>query len=403
MPQFEYAGYNSQRKKVKGKIEARDKQVAYHLLKERGLFITSIKQFKQSILTKDIELFEKKVNKRDIAVFCRQFSTLLQASVGMVESLQVLAQQTVNKPLKKALLAVLEDVRTGTAFSKACQNHPKIFPEMFISMVRAGEASGTLDDVLDRLATFFEKENMIAGKIRSALIYPATVSMLSLTVGFFMMWKIVPNYVSMFQNMGLELPLVTRIVMKLSTFITSFWYLFLMIPIVLLLVIRTVKKTKAGRYRVDYLKLKIPIFGLLFLKSSLARFSRTFSTLFAAAVPIVQIIGIVSHVVGNEVVSRSLEQAKENVKNGQPLVNPFRNNAIFPPMLVQMIAVGEKTGKLDSMLEKVADFYEDEVERMAGNLRSLIEPLMLIVVSGVVGFIVLAVLLPIFSMYKGLQ
>ncbi|WP_134700012.1 type II secretion system F family protein [Ammoniphilus sp. YIM 78166] len=403
MPQFEYVGYNTERKKVKGKLEARDKKAAYQLLKDRGLYVTNINPFKQSFLTKDIAFLEPQIKKRDLAIFCRQFSTLLQASVGISESLQVLAQQTMNKSMKKALVAVLEDVRSGNSLSKACQSYPKVFPDMFISMVRAGEASGTLDDVLAKLASFFEKESIIYGKIRSALIYPVTVTFLSLGVGFFMMWKIVPNYVSMFQNMGLELPLITRIVMKMSEVITSFWYLFFLFPILLFVFIRIYSASKPGRYQMDYLKLKVPVFGTLFLKASLARFSRTFSTLFTAAVPIVQILSIVSHVVGNEVVSRSLEQAKENIKNGQPIVNPFRNSPIFPPMVVQMIAVGEKTGRLDTMLEKVADFYEDEVERMADNLRALIEPMMLIIVSGIVGLIVLAVLLPTLSMYKGFQ
>jgi len=403
MPQFKYIGYNIEKKRVKGTIEAHDKQGAFYLLKEKGFLITDIIPFKQSIWTQDIELFEPKVKRQDFVVFCRQFSTLLRASVGISESLQILIQQTSSKILKKVLQSILGEVRAGIPLSRACQDHPKVFPQIFISMVQAGEASGGLDEVLEKLADFFERENSIAEKIKSALVYPVSVAVLSILVTFFMMWKVVPQFTVTFQNMGIELPWITRLLIGISDFIMGQWYLFLLIPPLLMVSVRLYGRNKRGKRHLDLLKLRIPIFGTLLLKSAMARFSRTFCTLYNAAVPIIPTLTIVVDVVGNEAISQALDEAKENLRAGQPLSAPLRNTRLFPPMVVHMLSVGERTGSFDLVMGKVADYYEEETERIADQLKSLIEPLLLVGVSVVVGVIVLAILLPTFSLYGGMN
>lgn len=403
MPQFQYVGYSTPNKKVKGTIEARDRRSAFVSLKEKGLQIVSLSPYKQSVFTKDIEFLEPKVKTQDFVLFCRQFATLLEASVGIAEALQILIQQTNSKILKKALEKVLEDVRGGTSLSRACQDHPKVFSTLFINMVRAGESSGTLDEVLEKLATFFEKEYTTVSKIKSAMAYPVLVLFFAFVVTFFLMWKVVPQFISTFQSLGLELPWITRFVIHVSDFFVNSWYFVLLTPLLIFIGIRGIGKTEKGQHYLDYLRLKTPVFGALFLKSALARFCRTFCTLYSAAVPIVQILSILSNVVGSKVISRSLEHAKENLRSGQPLVTPFKSNKIFPPMLVHMIGVGEKTGSLDKLLEKIADFYEEEVDRMTDQMRALIEPIMIVIVAIIVGTIVLAILLPTFSMYSGIK
>ncbi|RKD23887.1 hypothetical protein BEP19_05525 [Ammoniphilus oxalaticus] len=402
MLEFTYSGYNAQQKRIQGKIEARDKREAFRNLKQQGMLITHLNERKQTILTKDIEILTPGVKQRDFVVFCRQFATLLRAGVGIAEALQILVQQTDSKVLKKALEIVLEDVRSGSSLSVACQQQRKVFPVIFVSMARAGETSGSLDDMLDKLAGYFEKEHNVKGKIKSALFYPIAVGILSVLVSFFLMWKVVPQFVSVFQNVGLELPWITRFVLGVSEWVGLYWFLLLGLPVLIWAVLFLYGKNEKGRYQIDWVKLKLPIVGSLLIKSSLARFSRTFSTLYQAAVPVVPTLAILVDIVGNQVISQSLNRARDNLREGQPLAQPFRENSIFPPMVSQMIAIGEQTGNLDEVMGKVADYYEEEVDQMAERMRSLIEPIMLVVVSFIVGIIVLAVLLPMFALYEGM-
>jgi type IV pilus assembly protein PilC len=403
MPTFQYTAFNGEGKKVNGKVDARDENHAFQELKLKGLQVIHLSHYKESILHKDIEFLTPKVKTEHFVVFCRQFATLIKAGIGAAESVQILSQQTESKVLKKALEQVHSELRTGTHLSISFQDHPKIFPAIFVSMVRAGEVSGNLDDVLEKLANFFEKENYTRQKIKSAMTYPITVTILAFFVTFFLMWKVVPQFVSTFSKMGIELPLITRIVMEISEVVTRHWYFVLLLPLVTYFLIRMWVQTPRGRYMIDLIKLRMPIFGKLNQKAAMARFCRTFSSLFTAAVPIFQIIDIVSQVVGNEVISRTLNDAKVNLRKGQSLATPLKSNWVFPPMVVHMVTVGEKTGSLDSVLDKVADFYESDVEQMAERLKSLLEPLMIMFVAGVVGLIVLAILLPTFTLYGNLK
>lgn len=402
MPAFEYVAVDRLGKKRTGKIEARDRQDAVGSLKEQGIFVKKIKPFQQSIWTRELQLVSPRVKSEHFVIFCRQFAVLIRAGISVVEAVNVLRQQTESKPLQKTLQQVLTEIRSGTQLSVACQEHPRIFTPIFVNMIRAGEASGDLDDTLERLAVFFEKEHAAREKIKSALAYPVTVAIIACLVTAFLMWKVVPQFISTFENFGVQLPLVTRIVVAVSSHLQSFWYQYIGLPILLVAAAKAIGKTAKGRYQIDYLKLKVPVFGKLQQKLAMARFSRTFSSLYGAGVPMLQILSIVANVVNNEVIASGLKSAQDNLRTGQSLTEPLRGNWVFPPMVTHMVAVGEKTGSMDELLEKVADFYEGEVDAMADRLKSMLEPLLIMAVAVVVGIIVLSILLPPFTLYKNL-
>lgn len=403
MPIYQYRAVDINGKKIRGKIDSMDQQQAYQSLKDRGIGVTDLQPLTQSILTREIAFLEPKVKSENFVVFCRQFATLIQAGIGVADALHILTQQTEDKTLKKALQQVYKDVRAGTQLSAAFQKSPKIFSTLFVNMVRAGEASGNLDEVLEKLASFIEKEHNTASKIKSALVYPVTVLIIAFIATFFLMWKVVPQFVNTFVGMGIELPFTTRMVMGMSNFVADYWYLVLLLPILLFILFRLWGRTERGRYIIDYAKLKTPVMGKLLQKSAMARFSRTFSSLFAAGVPILQILDIVAKVVGNRVLVNSLEKAKENVRRGQSLATHLKTNWAFPPLVTHMISIGEQTGALDSVLTKIADFYEQDVEQMADRLKSLLEPFMILVLTIIVGVIVLAILQPSFSIYGNIN
>jgi type IV pilus assembly protein PilC len=371
-------------------------------LKSENLWILHLYDQSKSILTRELSFGGPKVKTEHFTVFCRQLSTLYQSGVNMVEAVRILSEQTESKPFKKVLTLVTEEMQRGTQFSVAVAQYPTVFSTVFINMIVAGEASGNLDEMLNRLATFFEKEHYTKEKVKSAMIYPIIMGVVTVLVVTLMMTFVIPKFVANFEAMGVELPLPTRIVIHISDFLKMYWFV---VPFMLLapgLIIRTMKKTPKGLYYWDYIRLKIPVFGKLSHKQSIARFSRTFSSLYAAAVPMLQTMSIVSSVVGNVVIGKIILESREGLMNGQSIAEPFRNTWLFPPMIVQMLAIGEKTGALDSMLEKVADFYEADVDTMSDRLKSLLEPLMILGLSGIVGGIVMAIMLPTFKMMQNL-
>jgi type IV pilus assembly protein PilC len=343
------------------------------------------------------------VKTRDFVIFCRQLATLVRAGITVADAVQIVERQTESKTLRKTLFDINQQIRAGTRFSVACESYPKIFPPVFVNMLRAGEASGNLDDVLERLALFFEKEHAVKEKIKSALAYPVTVTVIALFVTAFLMWKVVPRFVSTFSGLGIELPPVTRLVIAVSDSVAAYYWLYLSLPIFLYLLVRLIARDARGKYVLDYVALRMPVFGKLLQKSVLARFARTFSSLYASAVPMLTSLDIVGKVVGNAVISRLIEEAKAQLQKGQSLSAPFRTSPLIPPMVTHMLAVGEQTGTIDAVLEKVADFYEAEVEQTAERLKSLLEPILIMFVASLVGTIVLAILLPSFTLYQHLQ
>jgi type IV pilus assembly protein PilC len=401
MPNFKYEAVNNQGIWKRGVLEAATLQQAAQELKESGLWVKKLTDPQTSLLKREISLGGPKVKNDHFTVFCRQLSTMYQAGVSMVEAIRILSIQTSSKPFRKILSEISEEMKKGTQFSVACAEYPTVFTGVFVNMVRAGEASGNLDEMLQRLATFFEKEYYTREKVKSAMIYPIIMGIVMLFVIIFMMIFVIPKYVSTFEDMGMELPLPTKIVITLSEFIQSYWYLVIGGAFLPNIVLKLIGKTKRGRYRLDYIKLKLPVFGQLWHKQAIARFSRTFSSLFAAAIPMMQALSIVSNVVGNDAIGRLIAESRDSVRGGNPLAEPFEKSWLFPPMVVQMISIGEKSGSLDSMMEKVADFYEADVDAMADRLKSMLEPLMILAISGVVGGIVMAILLPTFKMMEG--
>ncbi|WNN77424.1 type II secretion system F family protein [Lysinibacillus capsici] len=398
---FRYSGRTKTGAPKKGIIEAPNKKVAMEKLRAQGINARELQE-SNSILHKDIA-FGTKVKHQEFVIYCRQYATLIRAGVPVVEATHILGEQTRSKPLKRALMQVEEDIRNGMAFSDAAGKHPKVFPLLFVNMMRAGEATGNVDDTLDRLASTLEKQYNIKKKIQSAMTYPAILSLLTLVVGMFLMVFIVPTFMDAFKEMNLEMPLITVIVVGISDWLIQFWYLVILGLLVLVVGHHYFyKNNKEFHYAVNVFLLRMPIFGQLLQKDIIARMTRTLSTLFSSSVPILQALTIVEKVGGNPVMGKVVLEARDNLEKGGTLSEPLEKSWLFPPLVTQMTSIGEKTGSLDYMLEKIADFYEEEVNRAVDTMKSLIEPLMIVVLALVVGVIVAAIFLPMFQLYENM-
>jgi type IV pilus assembly protein PilC len=398
MPLFEYQVKTTAGKSIKGKLTATDKPTAMEELRKRGLTVFSLIERKTTILSMDIYIGNP-VKPLHFIIYCRQFATLMRAGVSIVDATRILAEQTESKPLRKALVDVNSSLMRGISFSQAVQDHKKIFPQLFVSMIRAGEESGDIEGTLDRLAMFFEKQHSTTEKIKSALTYPITVGVMAIGAVVYLLWAIVPQFVTMFESMNAELPAITKMVLALSKSIQGQWYFWILGVLLLVIAFQITKRTEKGAYALDYAKLKIPVFGKLNQKGSIAQFTRTFSSLYASSVPILQSLVIVEEVAGNKVIGKFIRSAGDSLRQGNPLSEPLKKAWVFPPLVTQMIAIGEETGALDAMLSKVADFYEMDVENTVDRLKSLLEPLLIAFLAGVVGVIVAAIMLPMFSLY----
>lgn len=368
---------------------------------EQGLWLTDIIDANDTALYKEISIGGgPRVKTEHFTVFCRQLATMYRAGVSLVESVQILREQTASKPLAKLLGEIAEEMRGGKQLSEAASAYPTVFSTVFISMVQAGEAAGNLDVMLDRLAVFFEKERNTKEKVKSAMIYPAVMLVMMVLVVIFMMLFVIPQYAISFQGMGIELPLPTRMVMAVSEFMQQFWYLVIVGLIAPFVVWKWVRRTAQGKLVQDLMLLRIPVFGKLWHKQAIARFARTFSSLLAAAIPLMQGMTIVSNVVGNAAIGKAILDSRDRVMSGDSMSEPLRQSKLFPPMVVQMMAIGERSGSIEDMLDKVADFYEADVDQMADRLKALLEPLMIILLTGIVGVIVMAVMMPTFKMMQ---
>ncbi|MDL5041190.1 type II secretion system F family protein [Heyndrickxia coagulans] len=401
MPRFKYEGRTKAGKK-NGVVTAESKREALVKLRGQGVRVLQINELSETLMTMEISLGGR-VKLQDFVIFLRQFSTLLKAGVTVVDSTSILASQTSSKTLKKTLLAVEEDLRGGIPLSQAAAKHKKVFSPMFINMVYAGEAGGNLDGTLERLATYYEKQHRTRQKVRSALTYPAFVGVMAIVVVIFMLVKIVPTFVSMLKNYNASLPAVTRLVLSASRFMQHYWWLVVLILIGVYVLLAVLRKNKTSKFYLDYAVLKFPIFGKLVQKSIIARMTRTLSSLFSSSVPILQALSIVEAIVENEVMTKVLRQARDALEKGQSMTEPMRRHWVFPPLVTQMIAIGEETGALDAMLGKVADFYEAEVEAATDQIKALIEPFMIVVLAAVVGTIIAAIMIPMFEIYNNVQ
>jgi type IV pilus assembly protein PilC len=381
-----------------GTLEADSEQAVVTRLRQLGYAPVSIEAEKGAGLKSEIRLpGGGRVKLKDLAVFSRQFATMINSGLSLLRALTILGEQTANRRLGQVVTVVRAEVEKGTSLSAAMAKHPKVFNRLYVSMVRAGEVGGFLDQVLVKVADTFEKEVALRGKIRSAMTYPVVVFIMVLGIVSAMLLFIVPTFESLYESLGGTLPLPTRVLMGASNGLRRFFLLVVLAVVLLVLGFKRWKKTQRGRYALDRFKLKVKVFGPLFHKSALSRFSRTLATLIRSGVPILQALEIVGDTVNNTVVSRAIADVQDSVREGESLAAPLSKHAVFPAMVVQMMAVGEETGALEVMLSKVADFYDQEVEAAVASLTSLIEPILIAVMGAAVGGMVVALYMPLFN------
>lgn len=401
---FEYAVRDKNGKIVKGRVEANNQAAVAARLREMGLAAVSISEVGGG-LGREIHIpgLTDKIKLKDIAVMSRQLATMINSGLSLLRALAILVDQTENKALSRILAQVRNDVETGQSFSQALAKHSLVFPPLMINMVRAGEVGGFLDEVLVSVAKNFEEEVRLRGKIKSAMTYPVIIFIFALLAMFGMLLFIVPIFANMFADMGGQLPPLTKFLVLLSNGLKWGTAPFAVVLVVFLAWWGRHKNDPGVRDRIDPLKLKAPVFGPLSKKIAISRFTRNFGTMIRAGVPILQALEIVGETSGNVVIERAAKAVQDSVRRGESLAGPLAQHPVFPTMVVQMIAVGEDTGALDTMLAKVADFYDAEVEAMTEQLTSLIEPLMIVVIGGMIGFIVIGLYMPIFSIFDVIQ
>lgn len=401
MARFKYAGRDRKGRR-QGTVNATSMREAVLNLKEDGIRVIDITEIPETFFTKDI-VIGNPVKLQHFVIYLRQFATLLKAGVTVVDATGILAAQTESKHLKRALVGIEQELREGNPLSASVDKYPKIFTPMFVNMVRAGEAGGNLDETLERLAEHFEKQHFTRQKIVGALTYPAVVGLVAIGVVIFLLVGVVPTFVKMFADMGSQLPAITRFVLSASGFMQKFWWIFVLMAIGIYALITVLRSKPETKYYLDYLMLRMPIFGKMMQKAVIARMMRTMSSLFASSVPILQSMKIVEKVVENEVIAKVIRESYDSLEKGQSMTIPMKAHWVFPPLVTQMISIGEETGSLDAMLAKVADFYEKEVEIGTDKLKSLIEPIMIVILAVLVGTIVTAIMVPMFDMYNQFQ
>jgi type IV pilus assembly protein PilC len=397
MPIFKWEGKTGKGAIKKGEMEAPNEAAIRIHLRQQNIIPTKIvskgKEFKINL-----PFFKRKVNQRSIAIFTRQLATMIDAGLPLVQSLEILSQQQESKAFKNIIRVIREDVEGGSTFAGALKKHPATFSDLYTNLVVAGEEGGILDNILNRLANYIEKSEALKKKVKSALIYPATIVGVAVIVVGILMIFVIPVFETMFKSSGQNLPLPTLIVVTLSKMIKKYVVIFIPSMVLLFFLLRKYYQTQNGRAVLDRLLLKLPVFGSLFKKIAVARFSRTLGTLVSSGVPILDGLTIVSRTSGNRVIETAILSARASIREGETIAEPLSRSGIFPPMVIQMISVGESTGALDSMLSKIADFYEEEVDIAVVNLTSLLEPFLMVFLGIVIGGVVISMYLPIFNM-----
>jgi type IV pilus assembly protein PilC len=395
LPSYAWKGRNRAGLVKEGVLAADSKEVALASLRRQNIVVTGIRERGKEIsLTK----VGRKVPPKTLAVFTRQFSVMIDAGLPLVQCIEILANQQEHKNFQKILLQVRQDVEAGSTLADAMRRHPKAFDSLYVNMVAAGEAGGILDTILQRLSIYIEKAVKLKSQVRSALIYPVAVIIIAAIVVAIILLKVIPTFAALFTSLGAELPLPTRIVIMASNFLARYFVFFIIAVAALVYGIRRYYATYRGRRVIDGLMLKIPILGSILRKVAVARFCRTLATLTSSGVPILESLDITARTAGNAIVEDAIYETRKSVEGGKTIVEPLRATGIFPNMVTQMIGVGEQTGALDAMLNKIADFYEDEVDSAVAGLVKLLEPLMIFVLGIIIGGIVIAMYLPMFTL-----
>ncbi len=398
MATFVYKVRDRSGKIFTGTMEGENKSAVVSRLREMNYFISSIQEKRKStFLSVEISLFNR-IKFRDLTIFYRQFATMVNAGLTLVNSLNILTEQVENKALSRIINTVKTDVEGGSTLADAMAKHPNVFSELYISMIKAGEVGGVLDEILNKIADLMEKEFALRQKIRSAMSYPSFIIGAAVLMAIFMLTFVLPQFVGIFAQFGGELPALTNFFVTLTILFRKFWYLFFGLIIALSFGLYAYIKTPNGRQNFDRFKLNAPIIGDINRKSAISRFSRILGTLIKSGVPIIEALTVSSNAIGNLVISKAVLGAKTRIKEGQSISSPLAASGVFPPMVTQMILVGEESGELEEMLINVSKFYDEEVDRSVERLTSIIEPLMMLVIGGTVGVMIIAMYLPIFNM-----
>ena len=399
---YSWTGYTEKGKTSSGMIDASSLREAKVKLRSQGLFVSTIVEEAHGIAhpLRDISIkaLLGRVRMEDLAVTTRQLSTLVGASIPLVDALGALFEQTDSPAMKKTIAQVRDSVNEGLSFADALAQHKRVFPDLYVNMVRSGEASGALDVVLLRLAEFLEGQHRLRSKVGAALLYPAVLLFISVAVLMYLLTAVVPKVVGMFESMNQVLPLPTRVLIAVSTFLSATWWMILIALVVVIVLVARWRRTDKGALKFDQFKMNFPIYGGIFRKVSVARFARTLGTLLASGVPIIESLRIVKTVVLNRIMEIAIENSISEVMDGSSLAAPLKRSGVFPPILVHMISVGEKSGSLEEMLSKAADSYEGDVETTVAGLTSILEPVMIVIMGGIVGFVVISILMPMLEM-----
>jgi type IV pilus assembly protein PilC len=397
MPVYVWKGRNQYGEKRKGEVEAPDQAAALAHVKRMRITDPVVKE-KPKDLLESIPFFQPRVTDKDIVVFTRQLATMIDAGLPLVQCLEILSKQQENSTFKRTIGEIQADVEAGTTFADSMRKHPKVFDNLYSNMIEAGETGGILDTILNRLALFMEKTMALKKKIKGAMTYPAICLAISVLILVVILVFVIPVFEEMFSQMDAALPVPTMIVVGLSNAFKEH-LLWIILPIILLIYIfKKVYSTEKGRYRIDQFFLRLPVVGILIRKVAVAKFTRTLSTMLQSGVPILEALQVVAKTAGNKVIERAVFRVGDAIAEGRPMAEPLMESGVFPNMVVQMINVGESVGALDTMLEKIADFYDEEVDTAVANLTAMIEPFMMVFLGGMIGTLVVAMYLPIFEM-----
>jgi type IV pilus assembly protein PilC len=404
MASFSYRARNLTGQIINGRIQADNAAAVIGLLRARNLFVVQVNPVQGEITLNLDRLLKRKINLKTVAIFCRQFATLNQAGIPILQCLNILAKQTEDGRMRSVLQNVALEIERGKSLSDAFRLYKEKFPEIFLSMIVAGELSGNIDQAMERLALNFEKECGTRDKIRAAMTYPTLIGILAVCAVAFLLIFIVPVFVDVFKSLGATLPLPTRMLLAVSSALQRFWWIILPLLFVVLPVgFRQALATRQGRRIWDRFLLRLPVVGPMVTKSAVARFARSLATLLKSGIPLMRALETTEEIVGNSVAADDIAEARANIKEGERMAPILARSSFFPPMAVSMVAVGEESGSLDAILEKMASFYEGEVDAMIASLSSIIEPLMIVCIGGVVGFIAISIYLPLFGMAGAMQ
>lgn len=397
MAVFEWEAETKRGELKKGDMDAADEAIVRGLLRRQG-FKSIIVRKKPKDLLEYLPFLKQKVKEKDVVVFARIFATMINAGLPLIQCLDLLAQQEQNKTFAKIITTVKEDIEGGSTLHDALKKHPKVFDELFVNLVAAGESGGILDVILNRLSAYMEKAMKLKSRVKSAMTYPAIVLIVAVAVVALLLVYVIPVFKKLFESMGGQLPGPTQLLINVSEFVQSYFLFMIVFIAVLVYLFRRYYRTEKGRRTVDALVLKAPVFGPLIKKVAVAKFTRTLSTMLSSGVPILEGLSIVSKTAGNVIVESAIMKTRQSISEGRTIAEPLAETDVFPPMVVQMIAVGEATGALDSMLAKIADFYDDEVDVAVGALTAMLEPFMMVFLGIVVGGMIICMYLPIFKM-----